>query len=189
MTTSGSDLLLIRHAPAAVAGRLFGRTDVAADPAALADLGRLRHALAPASLRVASPALRCRQTADALWTDGVVIDDRLREQDFGAWDGLAFADVPDLGPLTPGELAAHRPPEGESFDDLCERVWPALQDIAGKRRSAALVVHAGTIRAALALAIGATPPALAFEVAPLAVTRVKHLPPDGFAVTCVNCRA
>jgi alpha-ribazole phosphatase len=48
-----------------------------------------------------------------------------------------------------------------------------------------IVAHAGTVRAGLALALGSVPAALAFEVAPLSLTRLcRH---DGaFSVACVN---
>ncbi len=187
MAISSSELFLIRHAPSAIAGHLFGRTDVAADPLALADVVRLREAIAPAQSLLSSPALRCRQTAEILRPEGFDIDDRLREQDFGDWDGLPFSEVPDLGPLAPDELAAHRPPNGESFDDLCRRVWPAVRDLAAKGRSTVIVAHAGTIRATLALALRTASPALAFEVAPLAMTRLRCLPPNDFAIACTNC--
>ncbi|MBS0565380.1 MAG: histidine phosphatase family protein [Proteobacteria bacterium] len=181
-----TELILIRHAPALHGGRLCGRTDVAAD---LSGAGRLRSsALAagePVRL-VVSPALRCRQTAGALWP-GVAAtpDPRLWEQDFGAWEGLALARLPDLGPLSRAELAAHRPPGGESFADLCARAGPALTAIAADG-SATVVAHAGIVRAALALAIGTAAAALAFDVAPLSVTRLTRLGDGPWAITGVN---
>ena len=183
----GPELILIRHAPADVEGRLCGRTDVPVRVDCLADLARLRDALGGARRRVASPALRCRQTVAALWPEGppAETDARLTEQDFGDWDGLALVDVPDLGPLAAEALATHRPPGGESFADLCARVGPALSALADRGGVVAVVAHAGTVRAALALAVGPAP-ALAFQVTPLSVTRLRRVP-GGFAVTCANC--
>jgi alpha-ribazole phosphatase len=184
------ELVLIRHAPTDAEGRLCGRTDVSARMESLAELDRLRTMLAPITRRVASPALRCRQTAKAFWPVGTVeIDERLREQDFGEWDGLPFSQVPDLGTLSRDDLAAHRPPGGESFADLCARVAPALNALAAEGTSIAIVAHAGTVRAALALALGTIPPALTFEVAPLSVTRLRCLGASGMSLICANCPA
>lgn len=173
-----NDLVIVRHAPAAHRGRLAGRRDVGLEPF---DRERARERLAPMleGLRpVASPARRCVETAEAIWGTAPDTDPRLWEQDMGAWEGVAFADLPDLGAMDPPTLAAHRPPGGESFDDLCTRTVPALREMAG----CAIVAHAGTVRAALSMAVG--PAALSFEVAPLSVTQLR-LVPGGVSVVRV----
>ena len=183
---AATELILIRHAPALTAGRLCGRTDVPADRSDMARLAALRAAIGDPGRIVTSPALRCRQTAEALWPGRVAtVDAALWEQDFGAWDGRATRDIPDLGKLSPGDLARHRPPGGESFADLCARAMPALARLADGGR-VTIVAHAGTVRAALALALGAVPPALAFEVAPLTLTRLRSWPGAGWSVGAVN---
>jgi alpha-ribazole phosphatase len=186
---AASELVLIRHAPAETGGRLCGRRDVPAMLDDAAALGRLAAALSGVRQVVTSPALRCRQTAGALFPDATPVEDaRLWEQDFGAEDGMAYADLPDLGPLTREALAERRPPGGESFADMAARVTPALVALAAEAARGgpvAVVAHAGTVRAGLALALGVVPAALAFEVAPLSVTRLRCL--DGaFSVVCVN---
>lgn len=181
-----TELLLIRHAPALHGGRLAGRRDVAAELPGAAALADLRRAVGAAKV-VASPALRCRQTAAALWPKVTAeLDARLWEQDFGAWEGLGFADLPDLGPLPAAALAAHRPPGGESFADLCARVAPVLGDLASRGGRVAVVAHAGVVRAALATALGAVAPALAFSVAPLSLTQITALPGGGWSIGGVN---
>ena len=183
---AATELTIIRHAPALTGGRLCGRTDVAADLTDEAHLDALRAALGPPSRLIISPALRCRQTAEALWPDHPgTHDPRLWEQDFGAWEGQPYADLPDLGPLAAMDLASHRPPKGESFADLCARIGPALQAIAAEG-PAIIVAHAGTARAALALAFGSVPQALAFDIAPLSATRLLALPGGGWSIRCVN---
>ncbi|MCX8509532.1 MAG: histidine phosphatase family protein [Rhodobacteraceae bacterium] len=158
-------------------GRLCGRTDVAADLTDGARLEAVRTALAPPARLIISPAMRCRQTAGALWPDHPGTHDPLLwEQDFGLWEGQPYADLPDLGPLAASDLAAHCPPKGESFADLCARIGPALQAIAAEG-PATIVAHAGTARAALALA---------FDIAPLSATRLLALPGGGWSIRCVN---
>lgn len=181
-----TELLLIRHAPAITGGRLAGRRDVPADCTSDQAFAALRAALGAVDRRLVSPALRCRQTAAALWPDAAPhADPRLWEQDFGAWEGVPYADLPDLGLRALPDLADHRPPGGESFADQCARTAPALVALATGGR-VAVVAHAGTVRAGLALALGAPGPALAFQVAPLSLTRITALAGGGWAVGCVN---
>lgn len=177
-----TELILIRHAPALSGTRLCGRTDVPADLSG-ADLPRLAAVLPPPVRLISSPARRCRETAAALWPGATMeLDDRLWEQDFGTWEDRPYADLPDLGPLSPEDLAGHRPPDGESFADLCARAAPAFAACG----SATVVAHAGTVRAALALALGAVAPALAFEIAPLSVTRLVRAGGGGWSIRAVN---
>ena len=68
---------------------------------------------------------------------------------------------------------------------LCRRVAPAL-NLEAQAGSATIIAHAGTIRAALALALDNRPAALAFDIAPLSLTRLAWLPDGMFFVRCVN---
>ena len=170
--TPPTRLLLIRHAPSAVPGRLAGRLDVPAQlPPALATApARLASWLPGPARLISSPALRCRQTAGALFPGSDFTEDsRLWEQDFGAWEGQDTTTLPDLGPLSRTELATHRPPGGESFLDLCRRAAPAFQEMA-TGGPAAVIAHAGSIRTALGLALGDMAQGLTFEIAPLSAT-------------------
>jgi len=189
MPFDAREMILIRHAPAQSDGRLCGRVDV---PARLDDpdgLARLSSLLAEVAHVVTSPALRCRQTAEALFPGRAMAKDpRLWEQDFGIEDGMALADLPDLGPLPLADLAARAPEGGESFAQMVARVRPALEALAAGPGPIAVVAHAGTVRAALATALGVVPPALAFEVDTLSLTRLRCL--DGvFSIISVNGRA
>jgi alpha-ribazole phosphatase len=182
-----TELLLIRHAPALTGGRMAGRRDVAADCSDSAGIAGLRAAVGRVDHLVISPALRCRQTAAAVWPDlAPVTDARLWEQDFGAWEGLPFSDLPDLGPLSLSDLAAHCPPQGESFAMLCDRVYPGLRAAAALGGRVAVVAHAGTVRAALAQACGFGPSGLAFQVAPLSLTRIIGVVDGPWSVASVN---
>lgn len=183
---AATELILIRHAPALAGGRLCGRTDVAADLSDPVGIAALAAGVGAPARLIASPALRCRQTAAALWPgQDAPTDERLWEQDFGAWDGLAHDQIPDLGSLAGAALADHRPPRGESFADVCRRIGPALAGIA-VTGPATIVAHAGTVRAALALALGAPAPALGFEVAPLSATRLARLSSGDWVIRSVN---
>lgn len=167
-----NELLLIRHAPARHGGRLCGRTDVPADLPSAA-IAALRALLGGVEDLRASPALRCVQTAEALWPGRrVQTDARLWEQDFGAMDGQPVAALPDLGPMSPAGLAAQAYPGGESFAAMAERVLPALDDL--PEGPVAVVAHAGTVRAALGHALGDIAAGLSFEVDTLSLTRLRR---------------
>jgi alpha-ribazole phosphatase len=50
-----------------------------------------------------------------------------------------------------------------------------------------IVAHSGTVRAALAIALGIAPDgALRFKIDPLSLTRIDRLE-TGWRVVCVNC--
>ena len=188
---ASTELLLIRHAPALTGGRLAGRSDVPADCSDARALAVLRAAIGSVDHRVMSPARRCMETAAALWPDMAApeTDARLWEQDFGAWEGSATADLPDFGSLAPDALAILRPPGGESFSDLCGRAAPALEALAARSGRVAVVAHGGLVRAALALALGTRSSALAFQVAPLSLTRLTRFHGMGWSIDKVNWTA
>lgn len=182
-----SELILVRHAEADHMGRLCGRTDV---PAILPAAGVLRPlgSWLAGCTPVASPALRCRQTVQALFPRRQArLDPALWEQDFGLLEGRPLQDLPDLGALDRDALARHASPDGESFADLVTRTVPALRRHAALPGPVAIVAHAGTVRAALGLALGDVAQGLAFEIAPLSITRLRRLD-SGFSIISVNGR-
>lgn len=199
-TRAATELLLIRHAPSVPAGSLYGRTDVDADVSQVAKLAALGRATGAIDQWYCSPAKRCAQTARAIVGDEVEIieDANLWEQDFGAWDGLALCDVPDLGALTGVQLMRHRPPGGESFADVCARVQPVLEATVARHpgQRVGAVVHAGVIRAALAMVVGggkmpdaseeAAARALAFDMQPMSLTRLTFYASDAISIGCTN---
>lgn len=179
-----TELWLIRHAPVIGDGCLYGRRDLAArmPPAPVLTL--------PAGARlISSPARRCLETAGVLCPGRAPqTDPDLWEQDFGDWEGMPYAELPDLGPLPPDKLAAHRPPNGESFVDVCARVAPVIRGLASGEDTV-VVAHAGVIRAALAMATGHVPSALQFEIAPLSTTRITLLNSGDSIIRAVNLPA
>ncbi|MEM6761218.1 MAG: histidine phosphatase family protein, partial [Pseudomonadota bacterium] len=73
--------------------------------------------------------------------------------------------------------------------DMLARVQPAIREAAdlaiAENTRVAIVAHAGTVRAALALAMETAAPALAFQVTHLGAARFRCFP-GGLAVTVVN---
>jgi len=189
-TPANKVLNFIRHAPSQPAGYLYGQTD--------ADIGLIEGSVAEGvraligtpDLVVCSPATRCQKTCDGVLSDDYPRETNanLWEQSFGRWDGLAFKELPDIGTLQDEALAAFAAPDGESFIDLCNRVQPVIRQICQMRveENISLFVHAGVVRAALALAFGSYAAALKCEIDPLSVTNLRFLGDAGFSVMGVN---
>jgi len=83
----------------------------------------------------------------------------LREISLGDWEGLAIGDVRAGKPAEYAERGLrpdlHRPPGGESFADLRNRVVPVFLDIAGREEGTILVIgHAGVNRVILCHVLG-----------------------------------
>jgi alpha-ribazole phosphatase len=183
---------LIRHAPAINPdGLIYGQGEVEADCSDRAALEALASLLPSGPVRMVTPLARTRVTAEALWGwVECVVEPALVEQSFGEWQGLSHDGLAALGDPRVTAFwqapATARPPGGESFADVVARVAPALEwrsaEFAG--RDIVAVCHGGSIRAALAVALGLGPAqALAFQIDPLSLTRLDHIPvPGGWAV-------
>ena len=138
------------------AGRIQGRTDIALDPEARAQLAALRLP-APwgdADL-VASPLARAVETALLVADRAPEITPALMEMDWGQWEGKrgvdlkadpasGFCDIEDWG-------WGYTPPGGESPADLRARLIPWAE---GLRRDTVAVCHIGVMRVLLAHAMG-----------------------------------
>jgi ribonuclease H / adenosylcobalamin/alpha-ribazole phosphatase len=164
--------LLLRHGqtPMSVQKRYAGRSDVPLTDAGVAQAAAAAKRLASAGIAaiVASPLQRTVQTAEqvaAVTGLPVVTEDGFRETDFGAWEGLTFAEVRERWPsemtawLAGPEVA---PPGGESFAEVSERVTAALHRVlAGRTGQRILVVsHVTPIKTLVAAALLAPPAAL-----------------------------
>lgn len=179
----------VRHAPVVDNGGLvYGGAEIDADVTDAALFQWLAGTLPQNAVWQASALSRTHQTLAAVRAAGrddipgtLPADPRLNEQSLGDWHGKPIREVFPKGGPWPGfwMLAAdHRAPGGESFADLCDRVAPAVQDMARDHAGKDVVVgaHGGVIRAALAQALQLAPAqALAFSVENCSVTRIDHI--------------
>jgi ribonuclease H / adenosylcobalamin/alpha-ribazole phosphatase len=175
LPASGSPTVtvLLRHGQTALSAekRYAGTTDVP-----LTDLGMRQAAAAAKRLAagarldviVASPLQRARATADEVAARcgvPVVLDEGLRETDFGAWEGLKFGEVRERWPA---EMAAWladpavAPPDGESFAAVSVRVSDALGRILDSYTGQRVLVvsHVTPIKTLVAAALLAPPAAM-----------------------------
>ena len=146
-------LILVRHTRPAVAEDVcYGATDLDVAPTFEEEAARVIEALPPAERLVTSPLRRCRLLAERIGAArdlAPVIDARLREMDFGTWEGVPWASIPraELDAWAADFLHA-RPHGGESVRMLRERVRAALDDYRRSGLSHVVVTHAGIIKAA-----------------------------------------
>ncbi|GGU52464.1 bifunctional RNase H/acid phosphatase [Streptomyces albospinus] len=139
-----------------------GRRQAEATAAALAARGTIQAV-------VSSPLRRCRETADAVAARlglDVRVEDGLRETDFGAWEGLTFAEVRERFPedldAWLGSAKAAPSGGGESFAAVARRVAVARDKLIARYagRTVLLVTHVTPIKTLVRLALGAPPESL-----------------------------
>lgn len=118
---------------------------------------------------LASPLTRTRQTAEIVAARlglDVVVEDGLRETDFGAWEGLTFGEVRDRYPddlnAWLADPAARPTGGGESFAEVAARIAVTKDELvtAHAGRTVLLVTHVTPIKTLVRLALGAPPESL-----------------------------
>ncbi|CAM4093165.1 Phosphoserine phosphatase 1 [Mycobacterium basiliense] len=161
-------LLLLRHGQTqlSVQRRYSGRGNPALNEVGWRQAGLAARYLAKRggiAAVVSSPLQRAYDTATtagrALGLD-VAVDDDLIETDFGAWEGMTFAEAAKRDPELHRRWlrdASTTPPGGESFDDVLRRVRRGRDRIiAGYEGATVLVVsHVTPIKMLLRLALDA----------------------------------
>jgi broad specificity phosphatase PhoE len=203
MASPPTRLFLVRHALVEPSARavLYGSMDVALCDIALREEAALYRWLAfrlpqPAAWHVTSLS-RTRATAAAIFAAGypeqpLEVEPDLREQELGEWQGLPHEALVERlrhppHPFWP-HAAEEEPPGGESFARVQARVGPVLDRLAETHAGGDVVViaHGGSIRAALAHALGVTAhQALAFSIRNLGLTRLEKHGAD-WRVAAVN---
>ncbi|MCP3940675.1 MAG: histidine phosphatase family protein [Desulfobacteraceae bacterium] len=157
-------LFLLRHGQIRGHGtkHFIGRTDVALDEKGIAQALFWKNAFARIRFdRIySSSLLRCKNTASLIHpTKKIHIDSRLNEIDMGTWDGKSFDHIrqtqPDLFQQRGEQIKNFRPPKGESFNDLYNRVSPFFETLTQTMESPTLVItHSGVIRIMLCHYLG-----------------------------------
>ncbi len=196
-------IFLVRHALVEPSARalIYGSMDVPLCGLALQQEAlsyRWLAARLPAGARwVVTSLSRTRATAAAIFAAGypeapLQTEPDLAEQHLGEWQGLsheAFAEkiLHPPHPFWP-HGADEKPPGGESFSEMVERVAPVLERLAAETPGGDIVIvaHGGSIRAAIAHAMGLTPhQALIFSIKNLSLTRLEKQGAD-WRVAAVN---
>jgi len=169
-----SRLILLRHGRTGLSGRYVGATDVP-----LSDEGRnqilgLRSGFGAMGINtlLASPMLRCTQSADLLGLGlPVQLDPDLREIDFGRWEGKTFAEIeaqdPELVRVWARGADDFCFPGGEATAEFVRRVDVVKNRLlALEAETVLLVTHGGVIRSLICSLLGLSPDKyLLFQVA------------------------
>ncbi|MFJ9408339.1 bifunctional RNase H/acid phosphatase [Streptomyces sp. NPDC101393] len=166
-----------------------GRRQAEAAAAALAARGTVQAV-------VSSPLLRCRETAEAVADRlglEVRIDDGLRETDFGAWEGLTFAEVreryPDDLNAWLGSSKVAPTGGGESFATVARRVAVARDKLVARYagRTVLAVTHVTPIKTLVRLALGAPPESLfRMELSAASVSAVAYYADGNASLRLLN---
>ncbi|GFH34416.1 bifunctional RNase H/acid phosphatase [Streptomyces pacificus] len=166
-----------------------GRRQAEAVAAALAARGTIQAV-------VSSPLKRCRQTAEAVAARlglDVRIDDGLRETDFGAWEGLTFAEVRErYGDDLDAWLASTKAAPtggGESFAKVAKRVAATRDRLVReyRGRTVLVVTHVTPIKTLVRLAIGAPPESLfRMELSAASVSAVAYYADGNASLRLLN---
>jgi len=130
--------------------RIIGRTDIPLTEVGHAQAEILAEKAREAGIEliIVSPMLRARQTAEhvaRICGAPVTVDARLREQDYGIYEGRPGTD-PDF--QANKRMFACRYPGGESMLQLAGRVYPLLDEVREKfsDKKVLLLCHGGICR-------------------------------------------
>lgn len=157
-------LLLIRHGetPVNIAGNMHKTND----SVGLSELGRdqaLQLANACKAQGVdrlySSPEKRALETAEIIAQElglETQVMEGLRERDWGAWEGKSFTEIkPTLDAMTLEQRYIFKPPGGETWQEMDQRLFGAVQRIVRQdNKVSAIITHAGAIRALIPLLSG-----------------------------------
>jgi probable phosphoglycerate mutase len=187
-----ADVVLLRHGDTRLSPERRFSGVGSGDPG-LSDAGRdqAQRAAGSTLLRectfaevLSSPLARCRQTArivaDALGLE-IVVEEDLREMDFGLWEELTFDEVQDRYPedLRRWKESAAAAPTGSSgtFAAVVDRMGRLAERFASRYAGASVlaVTHITPIKALVADALGAPPSALfRMELSSACLSRISY---------------
>jgi alpha-ribazole phosphatase len=192
-------LILARHCETAwnVQARHQGQADVELNETGRRQAAALARRLAHENIHAiyASDLHRAWETAQdsaAPHDLAVRAEPRLREIDFGDWEGLTYSEIRERDPRALAAWEADplhvAPPGGETLGQVAARVQSALDDIACAHgeQTVLLVAHGGPLRVLVCLALGLDPQAQwQFRLDTAAISEVE-IHEAGAILNCLN---
>ena len=154
-------IYLIRHGETDwnQAGLLQGQTDIALNAQGLEQAREAAERLkeVPFEIAFCSPLIRAKRTAETIIGDRKITlttDERLRELNFGPWEGVDIRTIKDAASQPFTNPGSYIPPEGaESFAQLYKRsgefVDQVLLPLEGTYETVLVVAHGGVNRSIL----------------------------------------
>lgn len=160
------DYFLIRHTkPDIDAGVCYGRLDINVASTFASEVAAILQTLdqeknIPGTTIYASPLKRCRLLAESLaakYGCTIIFDDRLRELNFGDWEGKRWDKIDRVSSdFWTADVWQRAPPGGETYRELYARVAAFFTDLARlqiaqnpPQTQTIIVSHGGPLRAAL----------------------------------------
>ena len=153
---------LLRHGHIDTGGekRYVGQTDIPLDTLGLEQAQELREYFKaiPIDSVFTSPLRRCVQTTQIIFDEYQCIE-KFREIDMGEWENIPIAYIkshyPKLYAQRGNDLEYFRPPNGENFHDVAERVRYAFDTIVHHAKGTIVIIaHAGVNRMILSRILG-----------------------------------
>ena len=197
MTDDTTEWWLVRHAPTVNPGNtVYGSLDLDIQTPSAETYAALSTVLPEDPVWMVSNLSRTRKTLDGiLAARGIApaeihVESAFAEQHFGDWEGRpsaeVWAEIRDTEKSWPADI---RPPGGESFSEVADRVGTAAhswsEQFAGSPVVA--VLHSGSIRSFLSTAMGgAAVESLSYVVDNLSVTRCDYLGAESWRIGFVT---
>ncbi len=152
---------LLRHGETVGGARYRGRLDDALTPEGWRQMEEGIAGIDDWRRIVTSPLVRCAAFAEAAarrFDLPLTVDPRLREIDFGAWDGMTADQIVAVDRVALEKFwadpAANPPPGGEPMADFSCRVEEGFRDLLRYREPTLVVAHGGPIRVIRSLVEG-----------------------------------
>jgi alpha-ribazole phosphatase len=149
---------LIRHtSPDIAPGICYGQSDLALKTELFEAEFKAIQAKIPAQFSqvYSSPLQRCQQLAQCFCAQPM-LDDRLKELNFGQWEMQAWDKIPqhELDPWM-ANFVNIAPPDGENFQQLYQRNVDFIKQLLTQNiDNVAIITHAGNIRSWLSFVLG-----------------------------------
>lgn len=150
------EIYLIRHTVVNIAsGICYGNTDVDLSNTFEEEIISINKKIKGVKdlIYISSPLIRCKILADRLSESNFIVDNRLKELNFGDWENENYKILEhdeDFCAWTK-DYVNLRCPNGESFMDLYLRSSEFINDlILNKHKRVVIITHSGVIRSILA---------------------------------------
>ncbi len=106
---------------------------------------------------------RATETTRIICKSEIITDSRLREVDFGDWEGLTYDEIKAKHPETlaawEADIFKNAPPNGETLEGLSTRVQSLLDELRAKHEDQRILIvaHGGVLQTLICLAIKLPP--------------------------------
>jgi alpha-ribazole phosphatase len=188
------DIVFIRHGRTQMnsTGRYFGAIDTEISEEGIEEIIKLKGYLHGVDFDCifVSPMKRAIQTAKLLDRQ-FIIDDRLKEMNFGVFEGYTYNEICEKYPIESKDWienhTGYKIPKGESLEEVFNRTKDFIEEISLKEHNRVLVItHGGVIRCAMSLAVGGPDYFYKFKIEHGTVNAIS-IKDDYTYIKCINC--